>query len=100
MTAQEIERLAVVEQQLTDLDTRMDRMEGKLDAVLNTKADKEQVRLIEERQQTVIKTKVDRDEFCELRKLVIGLVVASCGSLAMVLIGLAVWLLQGHVVFN
>jgi hypothetical protein len=100
MTPQEVERLAVLEQQLTDLDTRMDRMETKLDAVLNTKADKEQVRIIEERQQTVIKDKVDKDEFCELRKMVVGLVVASCGFAVTTIIGLVVWLLQGHVTFG
>jgi hypothetical protein len=100
MTAQEIERLAVVEQQIADVcdrvvDLRADirSMDSKLDAVLNSKADKTAVSLLEERMTRVANhddlrrkaDKADVDDVFERVKWLRGLVI-----------GVGMYLLQGH----
>lgn len=120
MTAAEIERLAVVEMQIDNICERLGSMEVKLDAVLNTKADKTALALVEERQQHKadkddVMRKADADDvirkadkveldalaknIASMQQLVYGLLVSSVMLLVTTLIGIAVFVLQGHIHF-
>lgn len=81
MTGAENERLAVMERRMDDLCDRFGRVEEKLDAVLETKADK---------------AAVERD-IQVIRDRMWNLAIGVAGTAIVTLLGLGVYLLQGHI---
>lgn len=82
MTKTEIERLAVVESQIEDVRSDVGevkesqtRIEQKLDAAIECKADRSEVAAITD----ALKTKASAEEFKELRQLLIRILVSVAG---------------------
>lgn len=84
MTAQELERLAVVESRIDTIDERTARIEQKLDDAIACKADKDDVIALKKD----VSLKADADDFKELRRLFIGILISIAGTAIAIIVGI------------
>lgn len=95
MTPSENERLAVVESQMRDVKASQVRIEEKLDAAIECKADRSEVDSIAAALRTkadaadlkaVIEKKANAEDFKELRQLLLGVLLSIAGTIALLLL--------------
>lgn len=84
MTRTESERLAVVEDKVDDIKERMERIESKLDDAIACKADKSEVQAVEK----ALAEKASAEDFKEMRKVLLGVLLSIAAFLAVTLIGI------------
>jgi len=84
MTHTENERLAVVESELKGVKSAVHRMEGKLDAAIECKADKSEVDELKKS----LDSKASADDFAEMRKLLVGILVSVAAFALVTLVGI------------
>ena len=88
MTRTEIERLAAVEERLDSVDRRTERIESKLDAAIECKADKTELATLSE----AVDKKASADDFKEMRRLLVGILISIAGTAILVILKtLGVW---------
>ena len=98
MTRTELERLVALEEGLARVESDVAEIKGcigsiddKLTEAIINKADKDDFKRLSD-------TKASQDDFKDLRGLVIGVLVASAAFAITTLVGLFVYLTQGHIV--